>query len=64
VRASNDVRRLVADGLLERDGAGRSARYLASERLQDAWLETQLGSGRRPGRPAAAPTTVRDGSSR
>jgi hypothetical protein len=31
----------MADGWLIQDGAGRSARYLASERLQDAWLEEE-----------------------
>jgi Fic family protein len=53
ITASNDLRRLVADGWLILDGAGRSARYLAAERLQDAWLEDErpraaAGEGRRP----------------
>jgi Fic family protein len=54
ITASNDLRRLVADGWLVQDGAGRSARYLAAEPLQEAWLEEQLGpraaagQGRRP----------------
>jgi Fic family protein len=53
ITASNDLRRLVADGWLMLDGAGRSARYLAAERLQDAWLDEErpraaAGVGRRP----------------
>jgi Fic family protein len=53
ITASNDLRRLVGDGWLVPDGAGRSARYLASERLREAWLEEEgqraaAGVGRRP----------------
>ena len=54
ITASNDLRRLVADGWLVQEGGGRSARYLAAEALRDAWLEEQIGpraaagQGRRP----------------
>jgi Fic family protein len=54
ITASNDLRRLVADGWLTQDGGGRSARYLAAEPLREAWLAEQVGPraaagrGRRP----------------
>ena len=51
ITASNDLRRLVADGWLTPEGGGRSARYLAASRLQDAWLEAQV----RPDLSAAGP---------
>jgi len=64
ITASNDLRRLVADGWLEQHGAGRSARYLAAEPLQEAWLAEQTGPRAAAASPAAAPTLVRRGSSR
>jgi hypothetical protein len=44
ITASNDLRRLVADRWLVQDGGGRSARYLAAEPLQEAWLNEQIGA--------------------
>jgi len=54
ITASGDLRRMVADGWLAPDGAGRSARYLASTALHEAWQREErgrgaaAGSGRRP----------------
>jgi Fic family protein len=50
ITASTDLRKLVADGWLVPDGAGRSARYLASERLREAWLDEERPPARAGGR--------------
>jgi Fic family protein len=54
ITASGDLRRLVADGWLVPDGAGRSARYLASERLREAWLNEERPPARAGGRSGSA----------
>jgi Fic family protein len=52
ITAAGDLRRLVVDGWLVPEGGGRSARYRAAARLQEAWLERENAGagGRRPGR--------------
>ncbi len=53
ITSSNDLRRLVADGWLTQEGGGRSARYVAASRLQEAWLEVQVRPLRAASRLAA-----------